>query len=196
MAITVSQILEFMNDAYTRPDALAWEESGIALALKMCLRDMSTRELLMKSTTGSVIVGASSFTWPTQFLHIKSLVFTDSDGNVGWPTTLIVDDFKGYGRWSAQRLGNGVPCKHVEHNGSIYFFYPADGTYTYTLKYYGIHLYPAAGEDITVEFSDKFLLAIQYGTAYYQAKLKRNKLYMETWLPDYLSELQKFKGSV
>jgi len=196
MSLTVANVLEVVNEAFGIPGTNPWAETDIEVALKLCLADLATRHLLVKNTTGTVTVGVSSIIEVTQFFHVKSLVFTNSSSVAQRPTTLIPGDKKGFDNMLAMRLGNGVPQFHAEYLGKIYFFYPADGTYTYSLDYYARHLRVDNGAETTIEYPDEFLPAIQWGTCYYKARLRRNDVYIANFLAQYEAELLKHKNTV
>jgi len=194
-AIEVSKVLDFVNEAL-EPTTLSLVEADIAIALKSCLREMSSMELLMKTVIGSVVASDVKIAYPSQFLHVKTLVFTDSDGDAGSPARLLAGDFARYQHIMACEPSNGVPRAYVEQNGYIWFYSPANGAYTYSLEYYADHLYQGSGVDIAIEFDDRFLLAIQLGTTYWKNVLKRNTAYMNVYGPQYFAELAKFKGVI
>ena len=199
MAITTTQILEVLNEAFAIPSSNAWTESDISVALKMCLQELSSLELLTKSSSGTQEVTNSeySITVPAQFKTVKSLTLTDDDDILKQPLELMENGIKGYRTEMSLNNSRSYPTDYAIEQEKIYLYPPPDGTYTYLLEYYAMHLWPASGSEVTIEFIDDFLITIAAGTAYWKGRLKNSlKKYVQPWSEVYFDERHKMRGLV
>lgn len=198
MAITVAQVLEFVNEAFN-PSAAAWVESDIDVALKMALQEMSNNQLLVAKTAGTDTVSSGDNTITPasslNFLDVKVLQFTSSGGTKYEPCERITDGMRGWRSSQALDTTNGTPLTFTVFDKVIYFHRTANGTYTYQLDYYKNHEWVTSG-DITIEFDDEFLQCVQYGTCYHKALMRRNNAYLALYGPLFQAEMLKFKDIV
>jgi len=204
MAITEAQILEYVRSAFSLGATIPADiQTDIDLALKTCLRDLSSLDLLVKSTDGTDEITDSTVTIDVteselpQFKAVKTLTLTDSNSVALEPLILMEGGIEGYREGVSISDSRGEPIYYAIDQRLIYPFRPPDQTYTYLLEYYANHLFPGAGEDITIEFTDDFLLAVSFGTCYWLGRIKNSfRKYVENWGPVYFDERQRMRGLI
>ena len=197
--MTIDQILEILNEAFAIPEESPWVEADIAVALKLCLRDLSSQDLLIKSTDGDDEVTDETvyISAPAQFKAVKVLTLTDSSDNPLEPLILMEGGIQGYREEMSLSDSRSEPMYYAVSERLIYPYPAPNATYPYLLQYYANHLWAASGSDITIEFSDDFLFCIAAGTAYMKGRLKNSyRKYIENWGPIYFDERQRMRGLV
>ena len=180
-SVTKADIQAFINECME--DAIS--TTALALAIKLCLRDLSNFNFLKATDTSQSLTASDTYLdCPEDYKDIDEIQLTDAEGDLLDPLIAFSGGYKEYLREMGSSQSNGIPEYYSEYNGKFYIYPPADGTYTVAIAY---SKYDSQDED-NIEFGPEFTNAIKFGACFYYAMMKARSSYINVWGPAYAAE--------
>jgi hypothetical protein len=184
MAVTKAAVILFVNEV------LRESYSGTQLdeAVKACLADLSKANLLTAQDVEVLSIGSKSFALPADFKQEVSIVPSLS----GIDYTPLIPFPGGYKAYKsamatyeeASSTPAGLPSHYVIYKKYMFIWPGAGSAYTITTEYYKHHAKTAD----SIEFSDDFTNAINFGSAYFAALFRKKTSYVQIWRSIYMEE--------
>lgn len=187
MAILKADILTFTNNVLKE----AFSGTQLDEEIKACLADLSKANLLTAQDAHVLTTGDKSFALPDDFKEEASIV--PSLNSISYsPLIPFPGGLKAYKEAMAtyeetSSSPAGLPAYYVIYKKYMHIYPGAGAAYTITTEYYKHHAKTAD----TIEFSDDFTNAINFGTAYFAALFRKKSSYIEIWRPVYEEEKAK-----
>ncbi len=183
MAILKDDILTFVKKALKED---GFVDADIEEEIKATLADLSKYNLLTATPVDIAGVdGDTNFDEPLRFKRLISI--TPNDGsNDKLPLLPIKGGFRAYRQLvsGTQSNSSGNPELYTRQNKKFWIYPTLTKSFTFTVEYY----INSAGDVDAIEFSDDFINAIKYGTAYHAALFRKKSSYVDIWLPIYIAE--------
>jgi len=179
MAILKADVLTFVNNV------LKEAFTDIDSEILACLADMSKYNFLTDTATDTLTVTDESVALQSDFRQEVSIIPSLNDVN-----SPPLKPYSGGYKELKDMMGSGItgtPAYYVIYDGKIYFDVAVSSAYVITTEYYKYH----AKDADTIEFSEDFTNAINFGAAYYAALFRKKTSYIEIWRPIYKEEKAK-----
>lgn len=190
MSITKAEILTEINDNLEE----SFSESQVAVAIQMCLDDLSEEDLLVGTDTAQTLSdGDTVLVYPTGFRALIAITLTvTAGGSEQHPLVPLPQGHFQYRQLRHNDNSVGIPRWYSEFNDQFFLWRPANQAFSSLIEFYKDH-----PQDLdTIEFGDNFKNAIFAGSTYYTI-LKHKKLsYIGFWSPIYENAKQKRIGAM
>jgi len=182
MAITKAEPLAFVNDNLNRSETAA----KLAVPLQTCLNDLSNINFLTDEDTAQTLVtGTETLDYPTLYKQLEQIILNDGSVDLA-PLKPLPGGYQEYRElMRSSNAGTRSNPTHYAEYGKKFYLYPVPGnSYTVTIKFYKYH-----DNDVdTIEFTDEFRNAVNFGAAFYVAMKYKLHDYISLWGSNYANE--------
>jgi hypothetical protein len=185
MSITKTNLLAFVNNALHRSPA----ETDIDVQIQSVVDDLSQGPYIEAVDEDQTLTDGDTYlTLPTDYFLLNSIILNDGSNDLR-PLKPYPGGYKELAdeKGNVQSINAGHPEYYAIWNGLIYIYPAAGQSYEATINYYKLH--SAITE--TLEFSDEWKRAVQFGAAFEVACKYKLADYMQIWGARYEAEKEK-----